>query len=304
MQFFGGTAPTLFKRLYWAGYKGRFIALRWPNRPDPVTFNEDEYYAFVSAIPYKNFIESLKNSGSWDSINVFAHSHGNIMVSEAIRLGQAGMVNNYVLTEAAVPAGCYDTSDTVNNYHRFLEVEARFGGWNKTPDSAAQLGYRGHFRNIANAGASSKVPGNVVSFFNPHDYAIFTGAARLIAWEENQILFKPDWGLSGGRVRYWGNPPKGPRVAWNIPFLGGSRLVFHPYESMSFVARPRSQAIGVTATPRLTSAITLNYDLHYNLEFGAEPSDHSGQINRPIQQVFPYFLKVLDSFDIPHVTPP
>ena len=77
-----------------------------------------------------------------------------------------GAVDNYVLSQAAIPAGCYDASDSINNYDLFDQREQQ----SPTPDTAAELGYRGYLGGL-------NVSGSVVSFYNIGDYALKTGQA-------------------------------------------------------------------------------------------------------------------------------
>ena len=60
-----------------------------------------------------------------------AHSMGNIVTGSALHRGLT--VDNYILLQAAVPAGCYDTSSGINSYSRFTSAEST----SPTPDIRA-----------------------------------------------------------------------------------------------------------------------------------------------------------------------
>ena len=68
------------------------------------------------------------------------------------------VVDNYVLMQAAVPAHCYDTTNTLD-YSRFTTAP------NYTPDA-----YRGYPGAINNG-----IQGSMVNFFNANDFALATG---------------------------------------------------------------------------------------------------------------------------------
>jgi hypothetical protein len=143
-------AETMFKRMYWQGFQGRFAALRWPTRSadtDPwfnlATYNRSEHIAFESGTGTAAYLNNLRGRFTNYTISVCAHSMGNIVMMQALKeLAAANQapVDNYVLMQAAVPAHCYDGS--VTNFPDFLSTEQHV----PTPDI-----YRNYGSGITNA---------------------------------------------------------------------------------------------------------------------------------------------------------
>src|SRR5204862_6151293 len=128
-------SETMFKRLWWQGFKGRFAAFRWATQTSFDSYNTSEWLAWKYGKSLVNYVENyLKHQIPNYTINVAAHSMGNVVTGSALRRGMT--INTYMLMEAAIPSGCYN--DSVNNYVRFINAE----GTNPTPDTEAQLGYR------------------------------------------------------------------------------------------------------------------------------------------------------------------
>ncbi len=152
----------------------------------------------------------------------------------------AGMsIDNYVLMQAAVPAGCYDESGGkstggVNGYARFWNAEAT----EPTPDLAnPDRGYRGHLTSVS---------GNLVNFHNSLDFALATGTTLGLEtnWEANQEDFKPDKApINTWYYNYNPNDPILDQRAYITWSAGGARFSIDHHEVMSFVARPRSKAV-------------------------------------------------------------
>src|SRR5262249_2804123 len=114
-------AQTMFKRLWWQGYQGRFAALFWPTLSSEtdgpliqyLTFNRDEFVAFKCARGAADYFVDLQSRFPGYGIDVCAHSHGNILMMETLRsLLASGQnpIHNYALLQAAVAAECLDTN--------------------------------------------------------------------------------------------------------------------------------------------------------------------------------------------------
>ena len=119
-------AETAYKRLYWQGYRGRFGIFEWPTTYHDHDFSAatdydvGEYTAWLSATPLKNLLISLHDSQHYGpNVYVVAHSMGNVVTGEALRLaattGAGQVVNTYVASQAAVPGQCYDPAVTDAN---------------------------------------------------------------------------------------------------------------------------------------------------------------------------------------------
>ena len=184
---------------------------------------------------------------------------GNIVVGSALQRGMA--VFCYVLMEAAVPAGCY--SDAVNDYQRFLDEERL----HPTPDTVPNLGYRLYLQ-LAQTNVTK-----AVNFYNVNDFALATGRYPIAGsthWEQNQISFKPNANLGiafGNRTyAYDSGPPSNPYPIGLRCFLRDSyppfnqRPVIDIHESMAYVARPRSKAIGAEPRSEIVFPISISLD--------------------------------------------
>jgi alpha-tubulin suppressor-like RCC1 family protein len=178
-------AETAFKRLYWQGYQGRFGSFRWPTGngfggtawdiiSDSRNFDSSEFNAWASASGLLNKLNDL-NLEYPGNVYLVAHSMGNVVAGEALRLaGTNQVVNTYVAAQAAIPAHCYDPTTTT------VSLGAFDSG---TPNRYANYYTSGapcYFNGVSGAGA-------YVNFFNTNDYA-------LSRWLLDQKT-KPDHGL-------------------------------------------------------------------------------------------------------------
>ena len=171
-------AETVYKRLWHAGYKGRFALYKWPalnpagffSSGAGFEFNQSEYRAWKYGKGLSAFVASMP--GEYQR-NVLAHSQGNAVVAAAFRDYRLAAAT-WVVTQGAIPISCYDD----NTAHLVFSYS--------TPDLAANLGYRGYLKD--------QVPAKVVNFFNLDDGV--TGQV----WEANQsLLNQPSswWELLG-----------------------------------------------------------------------------------------------------------
>jgi len=160
-------AETAFKRLYWQGYQGRFGEFRWPtyfNFPfeafqwqaiDLNNFDNSELNAWKSGTGLLNLLTSL-NAQYPGQVYLTAHSMGNVVAGEALRLaGSSRVVNTYIAMQGAVSAHAYDPS-TVNRTTSSLPDQYAHYWTNGAPS---------YFNGVAGAGI-------YVNFFNTNDYAL------------------------------------------------------------------------------------------------------------------------------------
>ena len=285
-------SQTMFKRLYWQGYQGKFATVRWPTRSaetelfaamDYITYNRSEHIAFESATGVAAYFNKLRERFPDCTISACAHSMGGIVVTETLKiLANAGQqpLDNLVLMQAAVPAHCFDPNAT--SYQMFLDGEAVA----PTPDT-----YRNYASGITNA---LRPGGKIVNFFNTNDFA-------LTIWRLNQAFYNANY-LGNGVTTIKPNAFLGYFTdgtnsvlrtnVWNQGFLstlyggyygnGPTRTITNLHELMPFVARPRSEAVG--SLPGVHGQILgQEFDLQTQVGFTASSSDHSGQFNRNIQ---------------------
>ncbi|GEM_PF-2374597 len=290
-------AETMFKRLYWRGFKGRFAAVRWdtgysdnwqwvPMAGQTIdaylaSYNDSEHTAWQTGPALKSFVDSLTG---FTSKNIVAHSMGNIVVGGA--LANSMSVNNYALLQAAVPAACYDdganlkqspSTTTVNVGVTNITVNL----WNKdTPDDDTDTPTRA----MAYRGRLKSVGGTLTSFYLPQDNA------TSYAWELNNAIMKP--------ASYFGydrTASSGQRLYKTK--LGGL-LIDHyltdPNEAEPYACRTWAKAAG--AESRTSGKVSGSVDLSSSdYGFGTQ---HSAEFNWNIQGLEPFYNKLLDSLGI------
>jgi hypothetical protein len=257
-------AETAYKRLYWQGYQGRFGEFRWPtdfgftgpsqiiatNIDEKDNFDNSEYQAWQSGQGLLNKLNDL-NTQYLGKVYLLAHSMGNIVAGEALRLsGATQVVNTYVASQAAISAHTYDTNTP--NYSFYY------------PPSS----YNADTPNIYGnwfAGNNGGGAGQVVSYYNVNDFAL-----QRSVWQRDELL-KPDQDvLEGTTTWYYGysgsisDPPP-----WNNFFkqtLSGSTLfdfnivtsLNNRYEVMAYAAQSYTTALGATVdVHHLADAIDL-----------------------------------------------
>ena len=294
-------SETMFKRLWQMGFNGRFCTLRW----DPLVvgqtgvvnvsngeYNRSEHRAWLYGESLKQFAESIKGKGF--KVSIIGHSMGNIVCGSALEKGLG--VQNYILMEAAIPAGCFDVSSEINSYGRFTAAEASepTPDYHLAPNGEETRGYRGFLSSI-----HGNVASRVVNYHNSDDYALATGYYFGLEanWEKNQVDYKPDGNLLTDWHYHYDSTQADvvKRATQQFTFFTG-RFVTDSYEMKAFVARPRSKAAGAVEgtleNPSLNGMVNVNLRTTY--QFGRENSDHSGQFNRRIQQVDDLYQHILN----------
>ena len=257
-------AETGFKRLWHRGFTGRYAMFRWPTFVGNFTYNDSDYRAWKSGQPLKQFVESLPGTK-----NIMAHSMGNIVTGSALKQGLS--VSSYALINAAVPAACYDSNTSLNQWSY------------TTPDTEANLGFRGYLENIG---------GNLINFYVPNDFELW-------AWTQNNSLFKPQRfnpsapvGLTG----YYYDPAEIAGKRLGISFLTRiGRFVNTPHESMAYVAQSQTRAVGAEGNTSGSIDMSINLATTYNY---ADDAEHSGPWNYPIQEIYEFYRDLLASFGI------
>ncbi len=161
---------TVFKRLWWQRYKGHVGGFHWPTYTGNLTYDASEIRAWRSAQALHNRITSLNASYS-GQVRVIAHSMGNVVMGETLRLFSSSVVHTYIAAQAAIPAHCYDNA--ISNY---------WTGFN-TPNIYARYS-SGLSPDTPYLAANSSHAGAMVTYFNTNDYAL--------GWWETGNEMKPD----------------------------------------------------------------------------------------------------------------
>jgi hypothetical protein len=249
-------AETAFKRLYWQGYQGRFGVFRWPTDYDfngkviqlvtspseKDNFDRSEYNAWLSGAGLLNKLKDL-NAEYTGHVYMFAHSMGNIVAGEALRLEETNqVVNTYVASQAAVSAHTYDpTVSPYSFYYSYLGVP--ISTVPKTPNI-----YGGWF-----AVNNSFAAGTIVNFYNTNDYAL-----QRSVWQLNQLLkpdqFVPengvlwDYGYNGSANDFqpWNHFFKENSTSYVVTNLDIVNILANHYEAMAYAAQSYTTALGAT----------------------------------------------------------
>jgi transglutaminase-like putative cysteine protease len=289
-------AETIFKRLWWQGYKGKVGLFDWPCNtftlvPGPTNFDRSEYKAWQSATALKGVLNQLSEDHQ-GQIRLLAHSQGNVVASEALRLGESGLVHTYVASQAALSSGFYEQYDLsigpVPSYVVAIEPQ--------TPDVLAFYPPEGRLPYLA--ALSVKVGQQPISYFNSEDYALVTAN---FSWEVNN-RYKPDESIG---YRYFGNVDQ-----YQFPSLPDNGFVkghttgsppedqyiiddtldfpMDRYEIFSFGGESRTKALGAVPPPASFSPLRLDIDgpgsrdLRTMFGFDKEGYSHSRQFRSSV----------------------
>lgn len=167
-------AHTMFKRLWWQGYRGHFGSYEWPTLEGVTTYNSSELRAWYSATALMNRIQQL-NGQFPNEVRLTAHSMGNVVAGEAIRQlpYMPFVLNSYLAMQAAVPAHCYDSAlqnrngastGVPNVYAHYTDGISHAPYFNGSPPNWSKVGL-------------------MINYYNEDDYA-------LSLWDLNQT-YKP-----------------------------------------------------------------------------------------------------------------
>ena len=307
-------AETAFKRLYWLGYKGRFGLFSWPtewtSRPVGTAITDTENYmrsdhkAMQSGQGLAGTMNSLMGQYN-DELRVFAHSMGNVVVSEALR--QGGQVNTFVACQSASVARAYDatgpehlTSQRINDAlsgksYGIGNLAAWLASIDNHPDVFANYPPTGevYYKDILN----NVIGGRIINHHNRQDDAL--------AWWLAGQAKKPNSGY-----RYREPDANDPIGAWEKGYTGihnafivEEELDFttleETHEIFARAAEPDSVPLGASVTTGHTTAgeITGNVNLNsatFTFEDGDE--DHSAQFRSTIQRRWEYWDQLFFDF--------
>ena len=192
-----------YKRLYWQGFAGKFTAFDWPTDFDAegplwpellnLTYNQSEYQALRSGRVLKNYLKTLRDNNPLgnrgEGIHLLAHSMGNVVVAEALRLWHQEdaksfidpLIETYVAMEGAISAGAYgnDAQDA-----RLVEPPPGVVGFQWDTDLYRYWSTKGAIDDDAEwymFGTEGTV-NRWVNMYNPAD------VATSFAWTANNVL--------------------------------------------------------------------------------------------------------------------
>ncbi len=268
-------AETAFKRLYWQGYEGRFGAFQWPTEygfgswktvaTDPDNYDNSEFNAWSSGAGLLGLLNRL-NGQYPGQVYLMAHSMGNIIAGEALKLaGSNQVVNTYIAMQGAVPAHCYDQTADFRTVRLLLD--------SGTPDRYANYPTNNgpcYFSGTAGAGS-------YINFYNANDWALAANH-----WQLDQDL-KPDQTYSYDETK----------------FFAGTYILGLPqdtYQIFAYCDEARCYALG--AQVNVGGVFAGNQlDLFASpFSFGSEHKGHSAQFNSDNMQRALFWDLVLGSF--------
>lgn len=263
-------SDTVFKRLYWAGYQGKFATVKWPCLLglQLLDFNTSELYAYKASGAMKTYLNQLRTRFPNYPLNILAHSQGNAVMGEAIE--QGAPFDTYILTQGAMSASAYDVDAPVNPTLTNQEVLHPTPEWQP-------MGYHGVYTNLT---------GRMVSFYNTNDFVLEIWTANQFGYKPNELI------LNGGNYFYDG------ANSWHIIEGMPPLLVTDPQESRAMVSRSRTWSIGVQQPAQgQTKQGVISSTVELNAQFGFAHTidEHSAQWTRPIQTSLPYYIQVLNS---------
>jgi hypothetical protein len=302
-------AETMFKRIWWRGFKGRFAAIRWDtyyNSRDhgwiPLAgqaidaylaqYNDSEHNAWLAGLALKTFVDDLPRDYTK---NIVAHSMGNVVTGSALKYGMTP--SNYALLNAALPASCYDENELIKQSPGTVTVAGvPVHLWNElTPDddpdpATRALAYRGRLKSVA---------ANLISFYLSSDYA------TSFAWELNNALTKPPGAALAGPFLYKRDFPPGQKLIKGIDDPSTNDVVVNYYiadanEAESYACRTWGKAVGAesrTAGP-IASKVDLGSDRFSPNDTGGFGDEHSAEFNYEIQKLKTFYVELLSRFNI------
>ena len=293
-----GFSDTLFKRLWHAGYKGRFCSFRWPTTmlEEPTlmdAFNVGEHRALEYGAALRILLSGLP---AGYRCNLIAHSQGGMLAASALRSG--AVVENSLMLQTAVPASAVDPSRTLD-WMSLAVADYRAPEGLSTPDRfETDGGYRGMLGGVDT---------RLINYCNEGDFALQTGRVMGMAanWIENQLMQKPHWpGLSDFRRYAWiATAPAAPldlrpRYALQVNPHRLLRPVIRAHEILAFIARSRSRALG--AEPRAQGVLLPGSSVNlaaspYSL--GNTRDDHSGAFNRSLPMAWPIISRMTQDLE-------
>jgi hypothetical protein len=314
--YFGETA---YKRLFWQGYKGRFGMLSWPTEwtfrwfdwgpPDEFqNYDRSERKARLSGTALRSLLVSLNTEYS-GKVRVIAHSMGNVVVSEALRMhvksgATTQIAHTYIASQSASVAHSYDAEGPET-----LDPSWWWAGFNFRPPEV-YAAYPGEVPVVPYYSTiDTAVAVEVINYHNFEDDA-------LKGWRKNQVL-KPDVGWGYGRGEYVISPGgAAPPITQHqfeeeVWYRGvppsAIQLEFPAdrYEIFAYIAEARSYALGAAVRDRFTvgGPIARGFNLNAGFSreefnFGKERWDHSAQFRATNMIRFEYWKQMLEDFEL------
>ena len=290
-------ASTGFKRLWQLGYRGRYGLFSWPTDwvDDPLwqmlldqqNYDRSERRAWNSAIGLERLLVDL-NRNYAGRVRMFAHSMGNVVASEALRLkglnpNRPPVLHTYIASQAATVAHAYDAINPETTETSFTT---------DTPEVYAHYPLTGlpYFRGMTNAVIfnTDTQRRRIINFNNVQDYA-------LNKWLINQDT-KPDLGWEYfPATEEWRRTLDSGEPALTLQFPQNTYDIYaHMAEARSF-ALGAAEGNGHSVQGQIGSQVNLN---GAPFLFKQNDYEHSAQFRSINMQRRTYWIQLLNSFSI------
>jgi hypothetical protein len=292
-------ASTAYKRLWHSGFIGRFGLFSWPTDwcdsdeipVNPQNYDRSERRAWHSALGLERLLIHL-NRNHPGGVRVMAHSMGNHVTSEALRLkglnpNRPPILHTYVASQAATVAHAYDAVNPET-----IDTDST----TQTPETYARYPVTGapYFAGITNAvrlDANRNIR-RIWNFHNQNDFALSP-----ISWDLNQDL-KPDvgWNFDGDTKR-WRRTLANSEGAGMLEF----HFIEHGYAIYAHIAEARSRALGAAEQGGFTVRGQIGDQVNLNgapFLYGGGAHEHSAQFRSILMHRHSYWSRLLETFEI------
>jgi len=293
-------AETMFKRMWWLGYRGHLGAFRWPevegtvcvmdDLSDVSCYNKSDFRAWNSGRALRYLLPEL-DARYPGQLRILAHSQGNIVTGEALRQLQAPLSLRYIASQAAVSALTYDNDAPTYFPHV---------SWH--PDVYGHF-YSGGTEDQEYFSSVLEKPVQMFRYFNKWDFA-------LLSWRLNNEL-KANSVTETTAYRYYdGDHDTGTYRPENgdiffvgiagplgLPVATFETLLFEEdtYRIFSFCARSRSLALGAVDTPVDGFPVETNLK---DFGFDWQHYSHSKEFRSNIVDEEPYWMNAIIDFEV------
>jgi hypothetical protein len=263
-------------------------------------YDRSEQRAWKSGTGLYELLADLNEVSPPLKLRVIAHSMGNIVASEGLRLAgtkfNSPLIQCYIASQAASVAHAYDATNPAYVWYsgvlRTPEIYAHFSrGTNIQP----------YFAGMKKAVQSN----NIVNFHNLDDYAL----SSAFAWPGNQDT-KPDSSWQCQLVATNSVNTNNGYTFWH----GTNRLILNgaeqyhdqTHEIFAHIAQAESDALGCAEAPghhiqgEIGGAVNLNIA---PFNFGAASYEHSAQFNSINMNRRTYWWQVLSTFSLTNNLP-
>ena len=271
---------TIFKRLWWNGYKGQVGYFSWPTLVGGVTtYDPSDFQAYMSANSLRNLILNLNQSYN-GKVRVMAHSMGNIPTSEALRSIENRVLHTYLAMQAAIPVrgfgenfGVIDTTITNSYYSPELHRHYPTGASAESP----------YFQGVKTSS------GRMINMFNQDDIALIGYTVNNDSKGIRHLFYHYD-----GDVDVY-NPANGDRYWWGLISPGDQlNLPANRYEIFAYITQTRGLPLGMrNGDGEFSDSVDLQ-----QFGFNMRHYSHSRQFRSSISEERAVWQEIIDQLRI------